>query len=72
MKMTPDKIFICLFRLLPACNSSPEKDHPYTSGGLTIMLPPYCSITFTSDRKNSKENDAIVARMIRSLKKYGK
>lgn len=44
MKMTPSKIFICLFLLFSACTGSPKSDHPYTSNGLTMKLPPYWNV----------------------------
>lgn len=45
MKMTPGKIFICLFLLFAACSNGPERDHPYTSEGLTMNLPPNWNVT---------------------------
>lgn len=43
--MTPNKLFVCLIFLFVACTSRPKSDHPYTSGGLTMMLPPYWNVT---------------------------
>ena len=56
--MTPNKIFICLFLLFAACTSSPKPDHPYTSDGLTMMLPPYWNVT--KDKTDSTDSTRLI------------
>ncbi|HEY9262017.1 hypothetical protein [Chitinophaga sp.] len=42
--MTPGNLFICLLFLFAACTSRPVSDHPYTTDGLTMNLPPYWNV----------------------------